>query len=880
MTQLRTMDIMSQMHFGYCLAQREHTLFKIVEVNQQFLSWLNLTEEVFKQHSLVEMLSHLNQEIDWVNVIEKIEQDKPYVQTIDHMPFFFKVELKQIDDCTIVLLLHDETALLRLEENNMMYSQVFQRQSAISNILQIDIDDPDSFVREVLTQLMTMLNAKMAVLRVFETDKNEDWYTWTDEKHLNQYVKEGIIQELNTNLNFSHIQNSKQPYFCNEMENILEDGSFLNNHVQNILLVPIIKRGVCVAHFGIFNRDEGFNQFDANQMFITLRAVWLLKDYKDQLLINSLEQVQRNQVFDQVPLYICEFDEFTNLKYVNQRYIDHVGLSREEMIGRPFLNFVDDVDYDQIQQGLKSLSKENLAVQYTQRNHKPHQVEWIEWLDMAILNDLGEIHTYYSLGLDVSDRQNLDLKQQEELNFLRTLISSHKAMMMFINPETGYFVDVNPAACHFYGYSKDELLKMRVQDINMFPEGDVSYLLNEVTKESQEFTSFPHRIKSGEIRMVNIYSSPIQINEETVLFAIVFDVTDRDEAMKKINHHVYHDYLTGLYNRRYFEESYGHLNSKEHYPLGVLLADINGLKLINDNYGHILGDFVIKEAVNHIKKHLPEVDVFARSGGDEFVILISESNASELESLSDYLEKVMELEIEHPQTGVKIYLSVSFGHAIQKKAEMSLDILTKAAESILQTRKVYNVKSSRSHMINAMMSTLFQKSERERNHSIRVANYCVSIAEHINMSKEQINRLNIAATLHDIGKIVIDEKILNKCERLTLEEWAIMRVHPSKGARILEEIEEYKDIANIVEAHHERYDGRGYPFGLKEEDIPLESRIIAVADAFDAMTQFRTYRDAISFIEALEELKRGAGTQFDERIVEVFLLVMANQHQD
>ena len=102
MTQLRTMDIMSQMHFGYCLAQREHTLFKIVEVNQQFLSWLNLTEEVFKQHSLVEMLSHLNQEIDWVNVIEKIEQDKPYVQTIDHMPFFFKVELKQIDDCTIV----------------------------------------------------------------------------------------------------------------------------------------------------------------------------------------------------------------------------------------------------------------------------------------------------------------------------------------------------------------------------------------------------------------------------------------------------------------------------------------------------------------------------------------------------------------------------------------------------------------------------------------------------------------------------------------------------------------------------------------------------------------------------------------------------------
>lgn len=879
MTQLRTMDIMNHMHFGYCLVQSDHEILRIVEVNQQFLSWLNISEVVCKQHSLTEMLSHLNQEIDWPIIIENIEINKPYVQTIEHRPFIFKMELRKLDDHNIVLLLHDETTHHQLETNNIMFSQVLQRQSAISNVLQIDLDEPESFVKEVLTQLMNMLNAKMAVLLIFESSKKEEWYIWNDEEQLNSLVKEGIIQELNTNLHLSHTQISQQPYFCNDMNEILEEGSFLNKHLQNVLLVPIIKHGICVAHFGVFNREEGFNQYDAKQMFITLRAVWLLKDYKEQLLINSLEQVQRNQIFDQVPLYICEFDEFTNLKYVNQRYIDHVGLSREEMIGRPFLNFVEDVDYDQIQKGLNSLSKENLSVQYIQKNHKPHQVEWIEWLDMAILNDLGEINTYYSLGLDVSDRKNLDLKQKEELNFLRTLISSHKAMMMFINPDTGYFVDVNPAACHFYGYTKEELLKMRVHDINMLPDVEISYLLNEVTDESQEFISFPHRLKSGEIRLVNIYSSPVQIKEETILFAIVFDVTDRDKAMKEINHHAYHDFLTGLNNRRYFEESYSRINTEDYYPLGVLLADINGLKLINDNYGHVLGDFVIKEAVKLIKTHLPEVEVFARTGGDEFAILISKSVATDLESLSDYLEKVMELEIEHPQTGVKVYLSVSFGHAIQDSVSMSLDSLTKIAESILQTRKVYNVKSSRSHMINAMMSTLFQKSERERNHSVRVANYCVSIAERLNMSKEQINRLNIAATLHDIGKIVIDEKILNKSDRLTSEEWLLMRVHPSKGARILEEIEEYKDIANIVEAHHERYDGLGYPFGLKGDKIPIEARIIAVADAFDAMTQFRTYRDAISFIEALEELKRGSGTQFDSKIVEVFLLVMANQHQ-
>lgn len=226
MTQLRTMDIMSQMHFGYCLAQRGHSIFKIVEVNQQFLSWLNLSEDVCKQHSLLELLSHLNQEIDWTKVFEIIDEDKTYVQTIDHMPFIFKLELKQLDDHTIVLLLHDETSLLQLERSNVMYSQVLQRQSAISNILQIDIDNPDFFVREVLIQLMTMLNAKMAVLLVYETTNKEEWYIWNDEKHLNSYVKEGIIQELNSNLHFSHIQNSQQPYFCNDMNEILEEGSF------------------------------------------------------------------------------------------------------------------------------------------------------------------------------------------------------------------------------------------------------------------------------------------------------------------------------------------------------------------------------------------------------------------------------------------------------------------------------------------------------------------------------------------------------------------------------------------------------------------------------------------------------------------------------
>jgi putative nucleotidyltransferase with HDIG domain len=146
------------------------------------------------------------------------------------------------------------------------------------------------------------------------------------------------------------------------------------------------------------------------------------------------------------------------------------------------------------------------------------------------------------------------------------------------------------------------------------------------------------------------------------------------------------------------------------------------------------------------------------------------------------------------------------------------------------------------------------------------------------MTKEQINKLRTSATLHDIGKIVIDEKILNKIECLPVEEWKIMREHPSKGARILEDIEEYKNIAYIVETHHERYDGLGYPLGLKGDDIPFKSQIIAVTDAFD-MTQFRAYRNTVSFTDAIEELKRSSGTQFDPEVVDVFVQYINEEEQ-
>lgn len=862
-------DVLSQLPFSACIAQlNEKQQLMVSHVNQGFTSMIKLTPTQCEQLTLQEILKSLEVTINWELFLLDLEVMKIKTQVIKLNDVTYKLEIRKLNEKSWILFIHEDTNVQQLKQQNWQFQQVIQRQSAINQILHVDHVDPTEFIKEILKQLITMLKSSFSVFCVHDEIYTIESCIWTETQPLSIHLQSEVISELQNNAHIHKFLSMNQPIFFNKPLDFLTSESSFLSHVKNMLAVPIFSKGKHVASVAFFNRKEGFNEFDAKQMLITLRAVWLLKDLKDQINLNSLEQVKINQLFDQVPLYICEFDQDAVLKYVNEKYCKHVGLSADELIGRPFVDFVEEEEKKILLEKISQLSVENPTVQYTHKSSFPHQAEWIEWIDMAIFNDLGQIHTYYSLGLDVSNRKNLEIKEHEELSMLRSLINSHKAIMIFIDPENGNIVDVNPAACDFYGYSKEELLKLRIHDINMLPLERVDELVEDVKQASQEFFTFPHRLKGGEIRMVHVYSSPIKIIDKTILYSIIFDVTEKELALKEINHLAYNDFLTGLHNRRFFEETFiRHLHQK--IPLGLILADINGLKLVNDHYGHLCGDFLINESVRQIQKYLPEVDVFARIGGDEFAILIREISHDELSELSDRLEKELELEIDYQ--GQKLYLSVSFGHASQDNEHVTLDALFKVAESTLQQRKSYNIKSSRSHMINAMMSTLFQKSEREQSHSIRVADYCVAIAEHLSMSKEQINKLKIAATLHDIGKIIVDEKILNKTERLTVEEWKILREHPTKGARILEDIDEYKDIAYIVETHHERFDGLGYPLGLKGDDIPLKSRIIAVADAYDAMTQFRTYRNAISFKDAIEELKRSSGTQFDAGIVEIFV---------
>ena len=217
-----------------------------------------------------------------------------------------------------------------------------------------------------------------------------------------------------------------------------------------------------------------------------------------------------------------------------------------------------------------------------------------------------------------------------------------------------------------------------------------------------------------------------------------------------------------------------------------------------------------------------------------------------------------------------VALSLSYGSDTKTSAKQSFIETLANAENRMYTHKLYARSSRQSKTIDLIMNALFEKSKREAIHSDRVSGVCRAIASKMGLDESIVNRLRTAGLVHDIGKIGIDEYILNKPGRLSDDERKEIERHPEAGWRILNATNEFSELAQSVLYHHERWDGSGYPQGLKGEEIPMEARIIAVADAYDAMTGERSYKNKISPKEAMEELRRCAGTQFDAAVVDAF----------
>ena len=357
-----------------------------------------------------------------------------------------------------------------------------------------------------------------------------------------------------------------------------------------------------------------------------------------------------------------------------------------------------------------------------------------------------------------------------------------------------------------------------------------------------------------------------RFNEPDYFVVALHDISERKKAENQIVYLSYRDKLTGVYNRRYYEEEIKNLDCEQNLPISIIIGDVNGLKLVNDAFGHAKGDEFLQKAAASIQKACRGKDLIARWGGDEFVILLPGTNAEEAERIIDRIEtKYLDESVN------AVNLSISFGYDTKTEAEQDLMQVLKNAEDNMYQHKLIENRSLRSNIIDTIINTLHEKNAREERHSKRVSEVCQKIGREMNLSETDIRKLKVAGLLHDIGKIAIEDHILNKPGRLTEAEYGEIKRHPDIGYRILCSSYDMSDLAESVWAHHERWDGKGYPKGLRESEIPVLARIISLADSYDAMSSGRPYKSAMDVEEIIHEIKRNAGTQFDPVIAKIFV---------
>jgi diguanylate cyclase (GGDEF)-like protein/PAS domain S-box-containing protein len=377
--------------------------------------------------------------------------------------------------------------------------------------------------------------------------------------------------------------------------------------------------------------------------------------------------------------------------------------------------------------------------------------------------------------------------------------------------------------------------------------------------------------RNGSKRIISSSEAYIRDEFDNVLgVVIVFrDVTFEKHKEEEVRYLGYHDRLTGLYNRTYFEEALLGLDNEAYMPLGLIMGDSNGLKMVNDVFGHAEGDKLLKSIAEIFKSICGNDDIVARVGGDEFAIILPCTSQEKANFIISRIKQMCNIEAFDP-----ISPSISLGLAIKTNKNEDINKVYKLAEDRMYNNKLVESKSIRSSIISSLKKTLEERTHETEAHAQRLKEISVKIGKKMALYDNELDDLSLLAMLHDIGKIAIPDYILGKPAMLTEEEWKIMKSHCEIGYRIAVASPELAHIANLILSHHEKWDGTGYPQELKGEEIPLLSRIITIVDAYDAMTSDRPYHAAVTSDVALGELKRCSGTQFDPIIVEKFIEVI------
>lgn len=485
---------------------------------------------------------------------------------------------------------------------------------------------------------------------------------------------------------------------------------------------------------------------------------------------------------------------------------------------------------------------------------------------MSLNHILKEFHTVYQ---DINEMENRYVQIMEATNdgYLALNISTKE---IYISPKWKEMIDYkgdNPKEL-FLNYSSKihpDCLPNLKSTFKLIKSGLSDYFQVEykVIKSSGSYIWVLHR---GKIVEKDENGNPLR------LISTLTNITDRKRHEDEISFLSYSDRLTGLNNRAYMENKLKILDDSLNSNYFIIMADINGLKLVNDNLGYKEGDRLLHYTSSILKTNCSSDDIISRWGGDAFVILCKNKDLNYVFDLVDSIKKDCNKASSFP-----FKVSVALGYARNTARYSNTQAVMGLAEKRMYRNKLLEPRSARSATIMSLSRSLYEKHNETEEHTMRIRNLSLKLGKMLYLSHDILDELELLSLLHDIGKIGIPDHILMKPSKLNDDEWEIMKTHTSIGYRIAQSTPELAHIADEILAHHERYDGQGYPNGLKGDEIPLLSRIINVIDSFDVMTYRRIYKEAFTVEAAVEELKRCSGTQFDAFIVQKFIKLLEEE---
>lgn len=561
---------------------------------------------------------------------------------------------------------------------------------------------------------------------------------------------------------------------------------------------------------------------------------------------------------DAVPQSIWIKDKDLRFIYTNKKYIDINNIKKGNIIGLCeedlYRKEIADKSNEMCSKALNSMStvKEK---RYTNEGIK------VDSTVFPLTDDNGELEGIAGIDIPIISKEE---------SITEMILDSLQAGIFYKDRELGYlytnkkFDDLLSKDKESIIENKNPLNESICESKNRFIQEDKKVFETKKTVKKEEKIE----LGNGENLYTEIIKTPVlnDNNEVSGIIGLLLDITDRKKIEKKLKYLSYTDILTKVYNRTCFEEKAKKIFKEENLPMGIIMGDTNGLKIVNDTLGHEEGDELLKLTTKVLKDVCKGNELIFRIGGDEFAIIIPKAKENECETL---IKNIIDSCNNYKHDLIKI--SIALGYSVTYDLDKSIYDTLKEAEDMVYRKKLLEKNSFNSSVISSLQATLQEKSLETKAHTERVVENSIKIGERLSLPLSVMDELILVAKLHDIGKIGINESILLKLDNLTEEEFGIIKSHTEKGYRIIKAANHLESVAKGVLTHHERWDGNGYPLKLKEDKIPLIARIVSVADAYDVMTTNRVYKNALSKDEAIRELKKNSGKQFDPNIVKVFI---------